>query len=103
MQEFIFTDVDSIQIEKSSKSICEHINELSSISNYFKCDVMTCLNPCWSGLAKRKFDQQFSLFAELFEDLVDSYKELNDRLNCAGVSYCTADNSVKSLIAKLPN
>ena len=98
MTDFIFTDVDSILIENASKSICDRIEELSSISAVFKCDVMTCLNPCWCGLAKQRFEQQFLTFAELFEKLVDSYKDLNERLKCSGASYNRSDDLVRQYI-----
>ena len=103
MPEFIFSDVDSAKIDISSKRIGDNIGELSSMSNVFQCNVMTCLNPCWCGVAKQRFEQQFSVFTELFEKLVSSYRELNERLKCAGATYSKADDLARQFVAKLPN
>lgn len=102
MPDFKSTDVDSKQIENTTVSIDEDIKELLSICSVIESDVMVNLNPYWQGQAKQSFEQKFALFEMNLVKLVDGYKELNEQLKKAGITYSKADDSVRQLIAKLP-
>ena len=102
MPDFKSTDVDSEQIDNTSRGIDDDIGELQSIRSVFENDVMVNLNPHWQGQAKQSFEEQFTALVLLYEKLIEGYRDLNEELKKAGTAYNKADDSVKQLIAKLP-
>ena len=101
MSDIALTAVDSSSATNTAGQISDEINKLTESAKYFVDEVVSELQPWWSGEAMRLFETQFTSFAEQFNSLVTEYDELNKKLASAGKRYEVADESVITRISKL--
>jgi WXG100 family type VII secretion target len=95
--------VDSDKIGRAVYEINTEIENLRRISDVLSKDVVSQLEPNWSGTAKDEFVSQFNPFADVFREYVKSCESLNAELDKAKKNYDSTDGKVRQSIASLPN
>ncbi len=101
MANFLKTKVDSIDLNNTSKSIDDEIEQLKIIYNFFAEDLSTSLDSHWSGASKMIFDRRKVSLIESISQIIKELEELNETLKNCSKNYEATDGKVKIVINNL--
>jgi len=97
-----FTDVDADRVLSAEAQIANDISGMARSRDVFKNQILSALDPCWRGVAKDTFTEQWNAFTEAFVNFVKECETLNHDLEITAKGYNSADSEARRLANSLP-